>query len=178
MSPLGRSQSAFEAAVFSLKCPSPLTAKPRAKALKTPAPSPKSPASPSQVPPSSPPSPGALTRPSPHQRQQRSSGEGPRSSPPSNPDPRPHLGDQQDSQKLPDHPLPHPGDPRGWRTHRPQRARGSPSFSGTKASLHLEGSGMDGAQEYSEEFGSSPLGWKLSSGRGTRGSLALACPSF
>lgn len=107
-SPLGRSQSAFEATVFSLKRPSPLTAKPRAKAPKTPAPIPESPASPSQVPPSSPPSPGALTRPSPHQRQQQSSGEGPRSSPASNPEPKPHLGDQQDSQKLPDHPLPHP----------------------------------------------------------------------
>lgn len=62
---------------------------------------------------------------------------------------------------------PYPGRLRGWRVGRPQRARGSPSFSGVTASSYPEGSRMDGGLGCSERVplqptqpGDPSFGWE------------------
>lgn len=59
---------------------------------------------------------------------------------------------------------------------RPQRGRSSPAFSGTKASLHPEGSEMDRARGAvkSSALGCQP--WERASGWGTWGAVASLAP--
>lgn len=59
---------------------------------------------------------------------------------------------------------------------RPQRARGSPAFSGTEASLHPEGSGMDGAWGAVKSSALVRQPWERSSGWGTWGTVASLAP--
>lgn len=73
---------------------------------------------------------------------------------------------------------PYPGRLRGWRVGRPQRARGSPSFSGVAASSYPEGSRMDGGLGCSEEFHSSPLSLGTPPLDGSLGNWGFTCANL